>query len=216
MDQLQLPLEKEIDEIGPTPAENTPHHPSGIPSSTPVSGATSPKTTNENFYSAKHNRWQILYNLDKELKYKRFEMHQKGILEKEIKELSDCTFSPKINLKDAISDEASAMHISEIEKIPNSLHQSSFNSYVDRVRKNRVKNKEVEDEYNKRIGSGNKWKAKVVTVPCNFQISKGNYRQKNHSFNYAHTKQASMSNYNLAIQPPNNIDIKVSNSSLYN
>lgn len=101
-------------------------------------------------------RGEILYSKHKELKQTREEIQKQGEIQKLQKELAKCTFHPCISKPEIKTTTEAKIH-----------NKSSFDSYVDRMKKLRDLNKEITKNKKTSVGSGNVWR-KSITIPKEF------------------------------------------------
>ena len=92
-----------------------------------------------------------LFYMHKELRNKREEIHRKSSIEKEMRALEYCTFTPEI-------------HNFEKKESTPELNRQFFYTYVDRIRNYRENNKQWKEKCESRSGCGKIWK-KEITIP---------------------------------------------------
>lgn len=137
-------------------------------------------------------RTDILYNLHRKIIKQREEIQSKGEVEKEERELSECTFNPKIkkinsNLK---------------KQVENILNRNTANeNYVEKRKKQRERHNLSENLCKNRVGTGNNW-TKDLTIPKDFEFkTQGNIISTN-NLNNSEMKD-----------PSTDKDVKVNNST---
>jgi hypothetical protein len=106
------------------------------------------KLPEKNRYSCKGEE---LFYMHKDLRHKREEIHRKSSIEKEMRELEYCTFTPEIHTFDKKENTAE-------------LNRQFFYTYVDRIRNYRENNKQWKEKCVMRSGCGKIWK-KEITIP---------------------------------------------------
>lgn len=100
------------------------------------------------------SKGETLFYTHKDMRSRREEIHKKAEIEKEIKALESCTFSPKINKFDKKeSDER--------------MHKESYSDYIDRMRKYRSDKVNWAKKCDAKAGSGKLWRKSLTgfTVP---------------------------------------------------
>ena len=105
-------------------------------------------------------RNDILYNLHRKIIKQREEIQYKCEVEKEQKELSECTFVPKII-------RVNSNFKKQIENVQ--LKNTANENYVDKKKKQREKKNQLENQGKHKIGTGNNW-TKDLTVPKDFDF----------------------------------------------
>jgi hypothetical protein len=90
-------------------------------------------------------------------------------MESELQQITELDES-SINYKKLHSQETTKNTVNTSENPKNNYNKHSFNSYVERMRKLRMKNKEEEDRLETKPGSGKNWR-KNITVPDQFLLT---------------------------------------------
>lgn len=94
-----------------------------------------------------------LYSLSKGFHKRKEEVKKQAELEKEMKSLEYCTFTPKVNKYKGFDTSSTAS--------TDILHKTSYTEYVDKLKKFRESHKQTEANFENRIGSGKNWKKQV-------------------------------------------------------
>jgi hypothetical protein len=105
-------------------------------------------------------RTDILFNLHRKIVKHREDIQYKSEIEKEHKELSECTFMPKI-LK-INSNFKKQFNNVEIKNIANE-------NYVEKKKKHREKQNQLDHQSKNKVGTGHNW-TKDLTVPKDFDF----------------------------------------------
>jgi hypothetical protein len=105
------------------------------------------------------SRTEILYKLHKKIIRQREEICEKGEMEKNEKDLAECTFSPKI----------SKMNTNKNKQVEIQFKNTANQNYVDKKKKQREKQSVLESQSKFKVGSGNNW-TKDLTVPTDMHF----------------------------------------------
>ena len=149
------------------------------------------------------SKGEHLFYTHKDNRSRREEIHKKAEIEREMKALENCTFSPVI-------------HKFEKKDSDEILHKESYTDYVDRMRKYRSGKQMWEKKCDSRVGSGKIWRKSVTgfTVPDEFLTPqpdrKSRRRTSDFMSNNTTLEKFRFTDSCFSIESPNKINIKVS------